>query len=140
MLQNEIEILDHTGDVGIIVRGKSLGSIFERTAQGMFAIICPDNEIRIVREHKFDVVGNNLEELLVNWLAELNYYFSVEYILFSEFQIDKVEENRLLAKARGEKINSNRHHIHTEIKAVTYHKLYVRKIDDGWEAQVIFDI
>ena len=140
MSQAKIEILDHTGDVGIIVRGETLSSIFQMAAQGMFSIICPDAEIRPVREYDFEVEGNNLEELLVNWLAELNYYFNVEYILFVDFDIEKIEDNKLYATARGEKINPNRHSIHTEIKAVTYHKLYLKKTDYGWEAQVIFDI
>jgi SHS2 domain-containing protein len=30
--------------------------------------------------------------------------------------------------------------IQTEIKAVTYHELYVRQVENGWEAQVIFDV
>jgi SHS2 domain-containing protein len=140
MSKKEIEILDHTGDVGIKVFGTSLTNIFVQAAHGMFAIICPDDKIGNQIERRVEVDGQNLEEVFVNWLSELNYHFSVEHTLFSEFQIEKLEQNRLNATIRGEKMNPNIHHIHTEIKAVTFHKLYVRKIGHNWEAQVIFDI
>jgi SHS2 domain-containing protein len=44
------------------------------------------------------------------------------------------------AIAHGEKIDPGRHEIKTEIKAVTYHGLYLRQTERGWEAQVIFDV
>jgi len=37
-------------------------------------------------------------------------------------------------------LDLSRHTLKTEIKAVTYHGLEVKKTGQGWEAQVIFDI
>jgi SHS2 domain-containing protein len=60
--------------------------------------------------------------------------------LFNEFAIDSISTTSVRATARGEKIDPARHVIQTEIKAVTYHGLYVREVENGWEAQVIFDV
>ena len=83
MSKNTIEILDHTGDVGIKVSGSSLTSIFVQAAHGMFDIICPDNKIGNQIERRVEIEGHDLEEMFVNWLSELNYYFFVEHTLFS---------------------------------------------------------
>ena len=140
MEKNQLEILDHTGDIGLIIRGNDISTIFILAAKGMFGIICPHDEIHTSSMHTFDIEAYDIEELLVNWLAELNYYFSVEYMLFSEFHIHQISDKHLIASARGERIKPNKHHIHMEIKAVTYHKLYIKKMNNTWEAQVIFDI
>ena len=140
MPQNKLEFLDHTGDVGIRVNGNTLSSVFELAARGMFQIICPSSEIQVHQEIKFEITADNTEELLVNWLAELNYYCNVELVLFSEFYIDRVEPKHLVAIAKGEKIDPKRHHIHTEIKAVTYHGLYMKHKDGEWDTRIIFDI
>ncbi len=42
--------------------------------------------------------------------------------------------------AEGEPVDPARHAIHTEIKAVTYHRLAVRRTAARWETRVIFDL
>ena len=140
MLDQRIEILEHTGDTGLRVQADSLGELFSLSAQGMFYLICPNCAIAKRQQKEITVNGNDLEELYVNWLSELNYLFSTNLMLFNQFSIHHISPTELRAAASGEKLNAQKHLLHTEIKAVTFHKVYVREKENGWEAQIIFDI
>jgi len=63
-----------------------------------------------------------------------------EGYLLREFNIEEISKKGLKAKVRGEKLDLSRHTLKTEIKAVTYHQLEVKKTAKGWEAQIIFDV
>lgn len=87
-----------------------------------------------------EAAGDDLEQLLVNWLSELNFLFQTEPFLLAEVISMQIDGLSVRAEIAGESRALREHEIGTEIKAVTYHKIYVRQTADGWEAQVIFDI
>jgi SHS2 domain-containing protein len=86
------------------------------------------------------VEAEALDELMVNWLDEFLYLHDTEGLVFKRFQVEPIQQNRLEAMAWGEVLDPARHEIKAGIKAVTYHQLYVKEIDGGWETQVIFDV
>ena len=77
---------------------------------------------------------------MVDWLGELLYLHEVDHLLFKEFRVESVGEKGLKAVVKGEPFQEGVHVIKTEIKAVTYHQIQVKKRDGGWKAQVIFDL
>jgi len=134
------ELLDHTADIGIIAFGRDLPEAFGNAAYAMFDILTDINRIRETDSFDLQVSASNIEDLLVAWLNELLYRYETERIVFSKFAIDDINDSNLSATVSGEKIAPDRHEIKTEIKSVTYHQLKVEKMDDGWRAQVIFDV
>ena len=134
------EIIDHTADIGLRAFGKDLGELFENSASGMFEIIADLKNVKPKTHLTIEVGALNREELLVNWLRELLYQYNTQEILFKKFEIEKITDNRINAKAWGEKLDSQRHNLKTEIKAVTYYDLKIKKEEEGWSSQVIFDI
>ena len=76
----------------------------------------------------------------MRWLSELNYLFFTQREIYKRFRIETITDDRIKARAFGEQIDLDRHEIYTEVKAVTYHQLYIKEIQNGWEAQVIFDL
>jgi len=136
----KIKYLDHTGDVGIQISAASLEELFVTAAQAMFQIICPRGKAAGIEKFSIMVSGNNTEELLVNWLSELNFIFQTEGVLLGDVLEISFANDALAALIACEKINRQKHDIQMEIKAVTYHKLFVKRTKSGWRAQVIFDI
>ncbi len=132
--------IDHTADVGFKVFGRDLKTLFENAAEGFFEIITDLNRVENIDEREVHVEATDQVALMVEWLSELNYLFLTERHVFSSFEVLQVSETELRAKIKGEPLDLDRHEIYTEIKAVTYHGLYVRHGDSGWEAQVIFDL
>ncbi|MDI6704341.1 MAG: archease [bacterium] len=134
------ELLDHTADTGIIAYGRDLKDVFCNAAYGMFSIIADLRLVKGTKEIDIAVSGLDLYGLLVAWLSELLYYQSVKNILFSQFNIDEMDEKRLKGRAYGEVCDKTRHELKTEIKTVTYHQLKIEEIRGIWRIQVIFDI
>ena len=134
------QYIDHTADLGIKVFGDTLAELFENAAFGLFDNITNLEKVSPNSEFSVEVQATDREALLVNWLSELNYLFLTRKELFESFHITEMNNEHLTATVEGEKLDIGRHEIYTEVKAVTYHKLYVKKSDQGWEAQVIFDL
>ena len=61
-------------------------------------------------------------------------------LLFKGFNVDSVGEDGLKAAVKGEPFREGVHVIKTEVKAVTYHQIEVRRENTGWRAQVILDL
>ena len=94
-----------------------------------FDLVLPERERRVA------VRGFDLEELLVAWLQELLYLWTVEEFVARTFLVkivpsgpQEAEEGwRLEGVVAGEAWDEARHEVYTDIKAVTYHNLHIRK-------------
>jgi len=134
------ELIDHTADIGIKVRGKSVGELFENAAYAMFDLIADLNRVKKREVLEVEIEGEGMDELLADWLRELLYKFNGERHLLKDFKIEEIDQKSLKARVRGEKLDLSRHSLKMEIKAVTYYGLEIKRTSEGWQAQVIFDI
>lgn len=139
----EFEILEHTADIGIAAYGKNKGEVFISAAKGMFEIIAGEN--KNLKENFYDKIkleADNLEGLLFAWLNELLYIGETRLVILNKFQIKELSDYQIKAEVGGAKINPPSIKIEKEIKAVTYHRLEIKKDKESglWRAQVIFDI
>lgn len=135
-----LESIDHTADVGICVRAPSLEQLFARAAWAMFSVITDMDSVRVTQVTRVAVEADDRGKLLVRWLSELNYLHVTNHRLFCRFDILSLSDQRLEAEIGGELIQTQRHTIHTEIKAVTFHELLLAHDDRGWKARIIFDV
>ena len=67
------EILEHTADLKIRVRGNSLDDLFKNAGLAIFQISAERQIIKDKAKHNFSIKQNaqGLEELFFNWLNEL---------------------------------------------------------------------
>jgi len=134
------ELIDHTADIGVKAYGKTLSEAFENAAKAMFDIITDKSEIESVGQYEIKLDADELEQLFVDWLSELLFLHSANNLVFNFFKVDLDEKDKKLsAKIFGEKLDIKKHKIGTEIKAVTYHMLEVKK-KKPYYVQVLFDI
>jgi len=139
----EFEIIDHTADIGIVAYGKTKREVFINAAKGMFEIIAGGN--RDLKENfyaKIKLEAKSLEDLLIAWLNELLYLSEVKLVILNKFIIKELSDGQIKAEVGGTKINHLSIRIKREVKAVTYHRLEIKKDEESglWRAQVIFDI
>lgn len=138
--KKRFEILDHTADIGLIVYGEDLKTLFENAGEAFFQLITDLKGVRQKEERKVELKGESLERLMVDWLNELLYLHDVENLLFRKFEVEVAKGKGLSAKVKGEVFKTGAHVIKTGVKAVTHHQIEVKRIDGGWRAQVILDI
>ena len=134
------EILDHTADIGIIVHGENLKTLYENAGEAFFHLITDLRKVKRRVERRVNIEGESLDRLMVDWLSELLYLHDVENLLFKEFNVESVGEDGLKATVKGEPFQDGVHVIKTEVKAVTYHQIEVRQETGGWRAQIILDL
>ena len=139
-MTKDFEYLEHTADIGVIAYGDDLRQLFRNAARGLFSIIVELNDIESKERIEIEVTAPDREALLVNWLNELIYIVDAKGLLLKDFDIAELTETRIKAKGYGEKIDIEKHHLKTQVKAATYHQLKIEQKSDGWRAQVIFDI
>ena len=135
------EYVEHTADMGLRVRGKSLSDLLTNAAQGLFETIAVVDTIDETVSIKIHLTAESVEELFVAWLDELIFQHETKEIFFKRAAVQQCSTTEVLATVYGESTNFDKHEVYTEIKSVTYHQLQVvQKQDESWFAQVIFDL
>jgi len=132
--------IDHTADIGLLIKGKNKEQLFAEAARGMFSVVAGGriNGKLKVRSLKLEVTGPTLEELLVSFLNELLYLAEKEKAIFNRFEVEiKKIKNRFYLQGR---IKENSQVPKREVKAATYHNLKVEKKDNFWQTTIIFDV
>ncbi|HXG41636.1 MAG TPA: archease [Dehalococcoidia bacterium] len=134
------EVLEHTADVRVVARGRTLEELFANAALAMSHLVADLDGVAERERQELSAEGQDWESLLVRWLNELLYWLDAKNMLFRRFQVDELAPYRLRAVAWGERLDPTRHQLHMGIKGITRHLLQVRHQDGWWQAQVVFDI
>jgi SHS2 domain-containing protein len=134
------EYFDHTADVGIRLSAPDLNTLFADAGRALMGLFVENiDDVRPEEEFEFRVEGKAHDYLLFDWLSELIRHFETTGVVLSRFEV-QVSDDGLTARAWGEPLDPQRHHLGNEVKAVTYHQLQVTETEGGWQGQVILDI
>jgi SHS2 domain-containing protein len=134
------ETFEHTADLGLRVRAANLNDLFAEAGRGLFSVMVENPDvIRPEVSRDLRLQAASMEDLYFDWLAELLYIFDAEKLVLGRFEVT-IAGTALDAKLAGERIETGRHVLLREVKAVTYQGLKVRQLGQHWEAEVIVDI
>jgi SHS2 domain-containing protein len=129
------ELIDHTGDTGVLVRAPTLEALFAEAAAAMFAILAEAADPHPSATDRFEIPPEDPADALHAFLSELLYRFSAERRMYVTFL-----PRPGAVEAGWEPYDPVRHPLRTEIKAVTFHQLETVRENGGWRARVIFDL
>ncbi len=132
--------IEHTADIGIEVEAGSLDELFAGAASGMFSLMVAPDSVSPAESREVSLQAADLGELMFLWLNELLYLSGANGLLFSSFDVKRIEGFALEAEVKGEPADPGRHRMRQDVKAATYHELLVEERGDGWFARVIFDV
>ena len=133
------EYFEVTADIGFRAYGKNLNEAFENAGLAIFNIISDTDDIDSTKEISFEITSEDNVSLLYDYLEELLFYHEVEFMLFSQFDVEIGENFHLKATIKGEPIDWDKHERKTEIKAITFHMMDV-KDSRPFELQAIVDL
>jgi SHS2 domain-containing protein len=134
------ETFEHTADLGLRVQAADLDTLFAEAGEALFSVLVEDPvAIAETKTLEINLVGDDREFLLFDWLRTLLYHFDAEHLLFRRFEVH-VRPDGMHGTARGELLDRSRHELGHEVKAITYHGLRVEQTPAGWLAEVIVDI
>lgn len=134
------EMLDHTADLCIRVTGGSFGELLRNASLAMMDQITDREGVDVSLREIVEVDGETNEELLVRLLSEILYLHEASRLVFNDVRVDMSNASRVAAELCGEKYDPSKHELVNDIKAVTYHGLKVKKVNDRFTADIVFDI
>ena len=140
----KFEFLEHTADAYIAAYGRNLAEAFENAALAMFETMTDTSKVEPKIEDEIEVEGFDEHSLLYNWLESLIVKFEMTGNLYSKFKITGIEKTeggfRLKAKVWGEQFNPEKHPQKVGIKAVTYHRMEIKKEPEKVTVKFLLDL
>jgi SHS2 domain-containing protein len=134
------QIINHTADLGIIVKGVNEKDVFIRAAYAMTDLMVKGDITKKTVIKDVSLKADDFPDLMVKWLGEILYLFNGEKLLVHSIEINSISSIMLLSTLTLSTFEPKHHEVKREIKAVTYHQICVDKVNDGWQARIIFDI
>jgi SHS2 domain-containing protein len=143
----EYRELEHTADVELEIYGNTIEELFINGIKGLFHLISsklavvvqPDIFPHGLPQNIIELEASTHEELLVQWLNEFIYNFFVKGTCPKGIKIKSLTEKNLRAEVEFKKY-SKTIKINSEIKAATYHNLKIERVNNIYQARVIFDV
>ena len=137
------ELRDHTADVAVEAAGADLGATFAAVADGLAAAMCEEwpaaDDADGGERHDLRIAAENPEAALYDYLDQLIYERDVRSVLpvDNEAHVEGDGEWVVDASYRGVALSAV---VAREVKAVTYSEMRLERVDEGWEAYVVFDV
>jgi len=129
------EFLEHPADLKIRSFGKDLPELFINSALGMMDFLYAKLEKNYIQTERIELAADNLESLLVDWLAEILYLSDTNKRVYLDYKIIEFSKTKIIADVGSQTATAK-----DDIKAVTYHELSITQQPDGWQATVVYDI
>ena len=115
--------LDHMSDVYVEAYGESLEEAYAQAGLALFRTLVPEAE-GAERKVKVTVRGDDLQQLLYNWLEELLIRFELDGLVGTEVEVTRLEKDGegyvLEATVKGVSYDPAKHRTGTAVKAPTY--------------------
>jgi len=138
--------LEHiaTADVAFEARGTTREELFISCTEALLHTMVHDPaDVKREQESAIRLEHAELDLLLYSFLAELVFFKDARQVLLHVDTITIGEAEgmlRLEAVMKGERIDTQRHRLIVDVKAVTLHRFLVVREEDEWRATVVLDI
>lgn len=129
--------VDHTSEIQLEVGAESLAGLAAEAGRALGLMLLRDAAPEPSGPPRaLEVSSADREALLVDWLNEILFVAEVELWVALDFDILESSPTHLKAAARGVPVEEPP----ALVKAATFHGLRVEEGDDGFQAEVIFDV
>jgi protein archease len=133
-------LLEHTADMGIEATGESPAQLFTAAAEGLRAVLSDLPPRPCSNWREVTVAGQDLEELLINWLNIILYRLEVDGLFPEQFRIETISQTHLTGRIGGVLLDGTIPPPDREVKAATWHQLEVVQQGGRWRARLYLDL
>jgi len=135
---------DHTADIAVEIKAESCEELFISAAFALKECVFQKYKGNNKSEFKISLQSGSLEDLLIIFLNEINYFFITKKFIFNSVKSLSIssENNIIMLEVilLGEQFSSGKHKFVNEIKAVTYHNAAIEKKDNLYSVKLVIDI
>ena len=132
-----------TADIAFEATGKDEEELLTNAALAMFDTSADMRKIDDKITKEVTLESTNFQDLFYDFLEEIVFLKDAEYMVFNKVKVKFKKTGdvyHLFAELHGDTINTEKHELRNDIKAVTLHQFKVEKTDKGWRAFVILDV
>jgi SHS2 domain-containing protein len=135
------EEIDHTADLGVRVRGATAEEALARLVLAMGALLSGGGSLQESEELRLTTGPGELTFGAIDVLRELLFRFDDEHLIPSSVEVERFDHARGAALVVGLAPHDDQAHEEgTELKAVTLHQARFERDDDGFVAEILFDV
>lgn len=142
-MSGKYKFIDHTADIACDVSGDTIEELFMVSAEVWRSLVVEETKYSQIESKKFELKTSSKEQLLVDFLSELNFFLFTRKWLFNLVKKMKIENEGdtwiLTVEIQWMPISAEIE-IKQEIKAITFHQLNIEKIDNQYSTLLVFDI
>ncbi len=140
-MSSNYKILSHTADIAAEIEADSLEELFREAFNFWLNSVAEIETFDFEDEIEINLKADSLEQLLVDFLNEVNFLLIVKNILCVEIKNLKIDtEKKLLHTSLNVQNLKDISLLKEEIKSVTYHQMEIRNKKDKYQVKVVFDI
>ncbi|MFC1607515.1 archease [Candidatus Latescibacterota bacterium] len=133
-----------TADAAFEASGASAEEVMTASVDAMLNVMVENiDSVKRTELRTVHCTASSYDMLLFDLLEELIFLKDTELLFLRVGDIRIGVKDHcyyLTAEAHGERIDSNRHQINVDVKAVTLYRLSFKQVKDGWRATVVLDI
>lgn len=133
----KFKIVDHTGDVGVIVYGKNFSEILKNSVQAVSRLVFPTTRFKPDAVMDVRISGESNELLLIDLISHIISLMDSEEMICFDADLTEVSPEHLMATLHAMRIVSEMDYEYV-LKAVTYHDLEI-DLRKGF-ARILFDV
>jgi SHS2 domain-containing protein len=137
------KFIDHTADIACEVLGDTLEELFTASVEAWRSSVVEETKYGEREIKKFKLKASSKEQLLVDFISELNYYLFTRNWLFNlvlELEIKQRNDTWILSTEIEGMPVSQDVEIKQEIKAITFHQMNIEKRENKYYTFIVFDI
>lgn len=139
MKRRSFRLLPHTADLMVEVRGVDLPDLFSSCVLALFSLLVDRRTVREAEVRSAEIAADTAEEQLFFLLREAFLLFAAHRFLVRNAHVTILGKQVTLT-VRGEPLDTSRHSVHREIKAVTAHAMAVERAPEGFLARFLVDV
>ncbi len=133
-----------TADAAFEALGSTAGEMLAASSEAVLAVMCDNpGDINPIRRLETVIEETTIEMLLMRFIEEIIYHKDAGSLLLRPASVTVSGGGnvwRCKAVLEGERIDSGRHRMIVDVKAVTLHRFRVEETAEGWRATVVLDI
>jgi len=135
--------IDHTADIAFEVSGKSLEELFKASSEAWLNSVIDEITFSQDEIRKIELYSYCKEQLLVDFLSELNFnLFAKKWLCYTvdDLSIERKKDDWSLSASLNGNILSSEIHLKQEIKAITFHQMNIIEKENVYSTLIVFDI
>ena len=132
--------LPHTADIRIAFEAATFGELLQEGLVVMRHLLAGEITVQSRDSREFTIPQGEPADLFLGFLRELLFLSATEGFLPASVELTQDDATGMGGILTGETIDPERHEPQPEVKAVTRHGFVVERRDDGWYAEVVFDV